>query len=86
MSKQFKHGDLVSVWHRPSRRHKWRCEFSLVRVLQINGPYVTLQTSRTGQVQRNDKGAWGVVGATGVALRGIGTFQRELRKPIYKGW
>jgi len=82
-----KRGELVSVWHRDSRRHKWLCEFSLVRVLQLDGNHLLVQTSDTGRVLRNPDGKLGMTGATGMNMRATikgETWERELRSPVYQ--
>lgn len=81
--RKFKRGDLVSVWYRATRRHKWHCEIGLARILQISERHATLQTSDTGSVVfDNDGRATGYTGATGIALHGVGKWQRELRKAV----
>ena len=73
---KFKSGDLVSVWHRQSRRHKWKLEHSIVRLLSID-----LSGDGDVVVQTSDSGVSGI-GNTAFALRGSGTWERELRKPV----
>jgi hypothetical protein len=77
------------VWHRDSRRHHWICELSLVRILQLDGNHLLVQTSETGKMYRTPHGRVAMTGATGMNMKatiGDETWERELRDPIYKGW
>jgi hypothetical protein len=90
MSAKIKLGQLVSVWQRDSARHKWLCEYSMVRVLRFfpagatHNASVLVQTSRTGQQHRAPNGLVLETGPTSMALNGVGRWQRELRKPVWR--
>lgn len=76
---KMKVGQMVSVWHKDSGRHKWRCEYSMVRIVAIWADGVTVQKSET--YAYNWKG--GYAGATYMGFSGVGKWRRELRKPVY---
>jgi sucrose-6-phosphate hydrolase SacC (GH32 family) len=80
-------GQLVSVWHRNSPRHKWLCELSLVRVLKLDGNHLLVQTSETGRMHRAPDGHLCMTGATGMNMRATikgETWERELRDPVWE--
>jgi len=85
-AQHYKRGDLVSVWHRNSPRHHWLCELSLVRILQLEGNHLLVQTSDTGKMHRQPDGRLAMTGATGMNMKATISgekWERELREPIW---
>lgn len=76
--------DFASVWGRKSRRHKWRLQFSFVRIvrLDIDDNHATVQTSTT--YKEDERGGW--TSCTSFNLYGVGdqTWERQFRDPVFR--
>lgn len=72
-------GDIVSVWYRQSKRHKWRREYSFVQLFYIDVDGFVFHESRSWA--QNSTGGYN--GLTSCRFRGVGTFERELREPLF---
>lgn len=65
-------GQMVSVWERVNKRHKWRMTKSMVRLLFFDGLHVTVQVGDEDER----------TGPTSFQLKGSGTWEKELRAPV----
>lgn len=69
-------GDIVSVWGRDSKRHKWRMEYGFCMINYIEDDEVAIQTSKSFNHHE-------MSGCTGFCLKGEGTWERKLCKPVF---
>lgn len=74
--KTFRVGDLVSVWERSSRRHKWRMAYGFALLMRYTGDGASIQRSESHN-------AYTKTGWTFFRLSNGPGYCRELRAPVF---
>lgn len=74
----FKEGDIVSIWYRDSKRHKWKMEKSFVMIYFIDND----DGLDSFSYQTSTSGCYGE-GLASCSTRGFGSWERELRAPVF---